>query len=100
MNDEEGGRPVRVTIFGEEYTIRSEADEEHTRACARFVDEAIQDAHVKSHVSDPHKAAILAAMEITDRLFRIRRERDELRREVVGRVTGLRERIEERLEGH
>lgn len=91
--------PVTVTIFGEEYSIRSEMDAEYTRACARHVDEAIQAAHVKSHVSEPHRAAILAALEITDELFRTRSERDELRRDVARRATRLRERVEEALEG-
>lgn len=98
MNEDDEGA-VTVDIFGEEYSIRSEMDEEYTRACARHVDEAIQAAHVKSHVSEPHKAAILAALEITDELFRTRSERDALRRRVTSRVTRLRERVEEALEG-
>lgn len=94
----EGKQPVRVTIFGEEYTLRSEMDPEYTRECARHVDEAIQEAHVGSHVSEPHRAAILAALEITDRLFRVRAERDELREEVSERVGRLRREVEEALE--
>lgn len=97
--NQDGDEPVTVSIFGEEYSIRSEMDAEYTRACARHVDEAIQAAHVKSHVSEPHRAAILAALEITDELFRTRSERDELRRDVARRATRLRERVEEALEG-
>lgn len=92
-------QPVRVTIFGEEYTIRSEMDPEYTRACARHVDDAIQSAHVQSHVSEPHKAAILAALEITDELFRARSERDRLLGDVTDRVASLRARVEEALDG-
>lgn len=91
--------PVTVNIFGEEYSLRSEKGAEYTRACAEHVDEAIQEAHLKSHVSEPHKAAILAALEITDELFRTRSERDELRRDVARRASRLRERVEEALEG-
>lgn len=93
MSDD-GNGPVRVEIFGEEYTIRSETDEEHTRECARHVDEAIREAHLQSHVSEPHKAAILAAMEITDELLRTRAERDELREDVEARIRTLREEVE------
>ncbi len=93
MSDD-GNGPVRVEIFGEEYTIRSETDEEHTRKCARHVDEAIREAHLQSHVSEPHKAAILAAMEITDELMRTRAERDELREGVEARIRTLREEVE------
>lgn len=98
MSDEQAD-PVRVEIFGEEYTIRSETDEEHTRACARHVDEAIREAHLQSHVSEPHKAAILAAMEITDQLLRTRAERDELREGLAARLGSLRESVEATLEG-
>lgn len=95
----DGNAPVRVEIFGEEYTIRSEMDPEYTRACARLVDEAIQEAHVASHVSEPHRAAILAALEITDRLFRAEAERDELREEMSQRLGSLRREVEEALDG-
>ena len=90
--------PVRVEIFGEEYTIRSEMDPEYTRACARVVDEAIQEAHVGSHVSEPHRAAILAALEITDRLYRAEAERDELRDELSERLARLRHEVESALD--
>lgn len=97
MNDD-AGEPVTVDIFGEEYAIRSEKGAEHTRACAEHVDEAIQSAHLKSHVSEPHKAAILAALEITDELFRVRSERDDLRRDLARRAARLRDTVEEALE--
>lgn len=97
MSDDE--RPVRVTIFGEEYTIRSDMDEAYTRACAEHVDEAIQEAHLHSHVSEPHKAAILAALEITDQLFRARMERDEIVQAGTRRASEMRESVEEALEG-
>jgi len=87
--------PVRVTIFGEEYTLRSEAPEEHTRACARYVDEAIRDAHLQGHVSEPHRAAILAALEITDQLFQIREETERRDESVARRLESLRSRIQE-----
>lgn len=97
MSDER--RPVRVTIFGDEYAIRSDMDEAYTRACARYVDEAIQSAHVQSHVAEPHKAAILAALEITDQLFRLRAETSETNEDLEGRMAELHQRVQEVLEG-
>ena len=82
-------RPVRVTVFGEEYFIRTELGEDYTRECARYVDEAIQEAHIRGHVSEPHKAAILAAMKITDELFRARRRAEAVERAVGERIGGL-----------
>ncbi len=63
---------VRVTIAGEEYPIRSDASPEHTRAVARYVDRAIGDVLAGGTVIETHKAAILAALQITDELFRER----------------------------
>ncbi|MFW6193014.1 MAG: cell division protein ZapA [Gemmatimonadota bacterium] len=91
-------RAVRVTIFGDEYAIRSDMDEEYTRACARYVDEAIQSAHVQSHVAEPHKAAILAALEITDQLFQLRAETSQRDEDLDERMAALHERVQEVLE--
>ena len=86
--------PVRVMIFGEEYQIRTDLGEEYTRSCAKYVDDAIQEAHVGGHVAEPHRAAILAALKITDELFRARRDRDELGDAVEARVAELADRLE------
>ncbi len=98
MSEEEGSadqrKAVRVTIFGEDYLIRSEMGQAYTERCARYVDSAIQEAHVRGHVSEAHKAAILAAMQITDRLFRAEAEKEELETAVGERLSELSGRIE------
>ncbi len=86
--------PVRVMIFGEEYQIRTDLGEEYTRSCAKYVDDAIQEAHVGGHIAEPHRAAILAALKITDELFRARRDAEELGDTVQARVTELADRLE------
>lgn len=66
---------TRVRIVGEEYTIRSDAAPDHTRAVAAHVDAAIRSVLENPAITDPGKAAILAAMSITDELFK-ERERE------------------------
>ena len=66
---------TKVTICGEEYTIRSDASPDHTRAVAKHVDKAIRDVMGNASVVESHKAAILAALSITDDLFREREGR-------------------------
>ncbi len=95
----EENKAVRVTIFGEDYQIRTDLGDEYTRACALHVDEAIQEAHIGSHVSEVHKAAILAAMKITDELFRARRDKEILERAVRERLSDLTERVNDMLDG-
>ncbi len=63
---------VRVQILGEEHAIRSDASHEHTRAVAEYVDQAIRRVQQSGAVVETHKAAILAALQITDELFRTR----------------------------
>ncbi len=63
---------VKVVIVGEEYTIRSDASPDHTRAVAQYVDQSIKRVLHSAPVVESHKAAILAALEITDELFRAR----------------------------
>ncbi|MFQ5529396.1 MAG: cell division protein ZapA [Gemmatimonadota bacterium] len=88
---------VRVTIFGEEYALRSETGEDYTRACAEHVDERVNSVHVGGHVSEPHKAAILAAMQITDELFQARAATEDHVELVHSRISDLRERVEDAL---
>lgn len=76
---------VKVTIVGEEYAIRSDATPEHTRDVADFVDRVIRDVMGTGTVIEKHKAAILAAMQIADELFRAR----QAERETTAAIRGL-----------
>lgn len=63
---------VRVTIVGDEYSLRSEASQEHAEAVAAYVDSAIRKVMSSGAIVEPQKAAILAALQITDELFTAR----------------------------
>ena len=63
---------VKVRILGEEYTVRTEASPEHTKAVAEHVDRTIRAILSGSSTMETQKAAILAALQITDELFRER----------------------------
>ena len=63
---------AKVNIVGEEYTIRSDASPEHTVAVAAYLDREIRKVLGANALIETHKAAILAAMQITDELFRER----------------------------
>ncbi len=80
---------VRVQIVGEEYTIRSDATAEHTKAVAQHVDQAIKRVLHGGSVVETHKAAILAALQITDELFRERDARLTLDEEMHALATDL-----------
>ncbi len=63
---------VKVRIVGEEYTLRTEASPEHTKSVAEHVDRTIRAIMGGGSTMETQKAAILAALQITDELFRER----------------------------
>jgi cell division protein ZapA len=89
-----------VEIAGEEYTIRSEASQEYTLECARYVDETIAEIMSRGSLIEVHKAAILAALALADQLFQARSDAMELRDEVAARSRRLLSEIDARLAGH
>lgn len=71
-------KSLRVHIVGEEYAIRTERSPEVTRAVAEYVDRTIRGILDGGSVIETQKAAILAAMKITDELFQTREKSAEL----------------------
>jgi cell division protein ZapA len=63
---------VRVNILNEEYSIRSDAAPEHTRAVASYVDSTIRRVLETGSVVETNRAAILAALQIAGELFEAR----------------------------
>jgi cell division protein ZapA (FtsZ GTPase activity inhibitor) len=76
---------VRVTIGGEEYTVRSELPPEYTREVAAYFDAALKRIRDSLPAVEAHKVAILAGLAITDELFQARRGD----RDIATRVTAL-----------
>lgn len=64
---------VRVVIGGEELSVRSELPAEYTREVAAYLDAALKRVRESVPMVETHKAAILAALAITDELFQARR---------------------------
>lgn len=76
---------VKVTIGGEEYTVRSELPAEYTREVAAYLDKELKRVRDSLPMVETHKAAILAALAITDELFQARRGD----REIANRMSAL-----------
>jgi len=76
---------VKVMIGGEEYTVRSDLPPEYTREVAGYVDQALKKVLSQGPIVETHKAAILAALDITNELFQSRKGE----REVAARLTAL-----------
>ena len=97
MSDPVDRTSVTVRIAGEEHAIRSNADPDYTKRCARFVDDRILELRRRSGLMEGHKAAILAALSITDQFFQARDDLERLSTEVAATSLSLVKRIEEGL---
>ena len=84
---------VAVDIAGERHVLRSDAPAEYTHTVAAHVDATIR-ALGPGNTLDAHRTAILAALVITDELFRVREELRTLREEVDRRAGVLADLLE------
>lgn len=89
---------VTVEIAGERHVLRSDAPPEYTHAVAAHVDATVR-ALGQSSTLEPQRIAILAAMVITDELFRAREELRALREDVERRSSLLADRLERATRG-
>ena len=81
---------VKVMIGGEEYTVRSDLTPEYTREVAGYLDSALKKVLAQGGLVETHKAAILAALDITNELFQARKGE----REVAARLAALSDDLE------
>lgn len=84
---------VAVEIAGEKHVLRSDVPPEYTRRVADHVDATIR-ALPGFQTLEPFRAATLAALSITDELFRARDEIRRLRGEIDGKTRELAELLE------
>jgi cell division protein ZapA len=69
----ESTKATTVQIMGREYRVRGAADEQYVREVARYVDEKLREVSQGSSLPAADRVAILAAMNIADELFQLRR---------------------------
>ncbi len=72
------GTPVRVTLLGQEYPIRADADADYIREIAAFLDDRLRTVYQDEPSRPLLKIAILTALNLSDELFTLRREKQEL----------------------
>ncbi len=65
---------VKVTILGDEYTLRSATTADETHAIARQVDHSIREIMQSGLVVETHKAAILACLRMAGELAQLQSE--------------------------
>jgi cell division protein ZapA len=67
-------RVVQVDIHGQRYAVRSDLDPQYIGEIAAYLDERMKSAAREVASADPLRIAVIAALNISDELFRTRAE--------------------------
>jgi cell division protein ZapA (FtsZ GTPase activity inhibitor) len=81
-------RRIELNLLGQTLTIRSEASAEYLRRLAKFLEDRVAQLK-RSGVADPLTALSLAALDITDELFRSREDKSRDEDDVGARLGAL-----------
>jgi cell division protein ZapA len=85
---------IEIEILGQKYPIRSDAGAEYIRQLASFVDRRAREIRGDAPGQDPARVLALAALDISDELFRLReehKEQDVDHKTVTARLGALRQ---------
>ncbi len=91
-------KTIEVEVFGHRFSLQGEGEEAYFHELAEYVDQQMRTLTQKTQTSTPTKLAILAAINITDQLFRQRREPTVGEAEIERRAQILLETIDKHLE--
>ncbi|HDP66876.1 MAG TPA: cell division protein ZapA [Candidatus Marinimicrobia bacterium] len=96
--EEQNDSLVRVTIYGQEYTVKAKADPSYIVSVANYVNEKMEEVENSlTTVQSPLRVAILAAMNITDELFGSNKEKEETSHKINEKTMFLVDLIDEKL---
>jgi cell division protein ZapA len=82
---------IQVEIYGQTYQIRAGADSEYIKTIARYVDIKMREIASGTPTVDSLKIAVLAALNITDEFFQLKRQKQDVDREMERRAEKLNE---------
>ncbi len=80
---------IEVYILGQKYTVRGDASEEYIRKLADYVSGKIKEVSDNSPNITPLKASILAAINISDELHRLRAEQEDVAKKIEEKTVAL-----------
>jgi cell division protein ZapA len=91
-------KTIEVEVFGHRFSLQGEGDEAYFHELAEYVDAQMRTLAKQTRTSTPTKLALLAAINVTDQLFRQQRHKDSGESEMERRAQLLVETIDEHLE--
>ena len=73
----EASETIKVEIYDQAYTVRSDGDPEYLRQLAEYVDQRMREISSGTLTVDSRKVAILAALYIADELHQLRKAHEQ-----------------------
>jgi cell division protein ZapA len=92
-------RLVEIKVFGQTYTVKTDAEEGHIQEVARYVNEKMDEVLRKTRSVSTLNVAILTSLNIADDLLKEKEKRIILLKEVTMKSKDLAEKIDLRLGG-
>ena len=90
------GNQIKITIFGQEYSVKAPADPTYIKKIAEYVDSKMREVQSGfSSTQSSNRIAILSAMNITDELFNARKKVDSDDSDIEEKITSLIELIDD-----
>jgi len=93
------GNKVKVTIFGQTYTIDGDAPKEYIIQLAGYLNDKMEDVRAQSSITNPTRVAILAALNVMDEYFQLKKIKTGTDSEVERRTLALISMLDEGLIG-
>src|SRR5512138_3850069 len=84
---------VHVEIFGQTYAVKAGSDPGYVEKLAAAVDEQMKDVSRASGAVDSVRVAVLAALNLADECFRLRRELEQARSSTKGPRSAVDEKL-------
>ena len=75
--DLEASPTIKVEIYDQAYTVRSDGDPDYLKQLAEYVDQRMREISSGTLTVDSRKVAILAALYIADELHQLRRQHEQ-----------------------
>jgi cell division protein ZapA len=94
---EERKQSVKVNIFGEDYPIKGDSETFYIQKVANYVDLKMKEVADRMSNKLPLRVAVLAAMSITDELFKEKEEKENKLKDVEVKSQSLLDLLDERL---
>lgn len=99
MDESNKDNLVRVTIYGQQYTVKGKADPSYITSVAKYVNDKMEEIeNTLSSFQSPLRIAILAAMNIADEYFNSKKENEDILRTVDEKSKFLIDLIDEQIE--